>query len=62
MIDESSVGMMTFPTEWTIKYMFQTTNWICFFWGIGWENHLDMRISFGFHDNLGGLHTGIYMD
>ena len=29
----SSVGMMTFPTEWKVKVMFQTTNQIFIFEG-----------------------------
>ena len=33
MMEWRSVGMMTFPTEWKIKVMFQTTNQL---WSIQW--------------------------
>ena len=32
MMEWTWIGMMTFPTEWKIKAMFQTTNQFCIYW------------------------------
>ena len=43
----SSVGIMTFSTEWKMIQMFQTTNQIKFLWLMGWSMYIDI-INVGF--------------